>query len=175
MKLVEAEAGDLPEIVALMNFAFRGRGATASWNTEAPYIEGERTNLALLQSEIAAAPDARLLVHRVADRGVIVGSVWLEPTGEGVWYLGSLTVDPTLQKGGMGRTLLAAAEVWVRARGATIVRMTVVNVRDTLIAWYERRGYARTGLTKPFPYDDDRFGVPLRDDLAFVVLEKTVG
>ena len=50
--------------------------------------------------------------------------------------------------------------------------MTVLHVRDTLIAWYQRRGYTLTGETKPFPYDDNRFGTPLRDDLYFVVLEK---
>jgi hypothetical protein len=50
--------------------------------------------------------------------------------------------------------------------------MTVVNLRDTLIAWYERRGYAPTGETEPFPYGDARFGAPRRDDLAFVVLRK---
>ena len=56
------------------------------------------------------------------------------------------------------------------APGGRSVRMTVVNVRDTLIAWYERRGYARTGATEPFPYEDARFGVPRRADLAFVEL-----
>ena len=50
--------------------------------------------------------------------------------------------------------------------------MTVVNVRVSLIAWYQRRGYALTGETEPFPYGDDRFGRPLRDDLHFVVLTK---
>ena len=53
-----------------------------------------------------------------------------------------------------------------------IIEMTVVSIRDTLIAWYERRGYRRTGEVRPFPYDDARFGIPRRDDLAFVVLEK---
>ena len=52
--------------------------------------------------------------------------------------------------------------------------MTVINVRDTLIAWYLRRGYQRTGATEPFPYGNDRVGKPLRPDLAFVVLEKTL-
>ena len=50
--------------------------------------------------------------------------------------------------------------------------MGVLNVRDALIAWYERRGYQRTGKTEPFPYGDNRFGTPLRDDLEFVILEK---
>ena len=50
--------------------------------------------------------------------------------------------------------------------------MTVINVRDTLIAWYVRRGYALTGETEPFPYGDNRFGIPRRDDLHSVVLRK---
>ena len=54
------------------------------------------------------------------------------------------------------------------------MRLTVVNVRATLIAWYERRGYRLTGESQPFPYEDQRFGAPRRDDLEFVVLEKPV-
>jgi hypothetical protein len=50
----------------------------------------------------------------------------------------------------------------------------VVHLRDTLIAWYQRRGYLLTGETEPFPYHDQRFGWPLRDDLHFVVLEKEI-
>jgi hypothetical protein len=52
--------------------------------------------------------------------------------------------------------------------------MTVVHLRETLIGWYERRGYRRTGETEPFPYKDQRFGRPLRDDLHFVVLMKNL-
>lgn len=68
--------------------------------------------------------------------------------------------------------MLAAAEDWVRTHGGESVRMTVVNVRETLIAWYVRRGYRLTGETEPFPYGDDRFGTPLRADLSFVVLQR---
>ena len=38
---------------------------------------------------------------------------------------------------------------------------------DELIAFYERRGYVRTGIKKPFPYGDPRFGLPKRKDLQF--------
>ena len=54
------------------------------------------------------------------------------------------------------------------------MRMTVIDIRDELIAFYERRGYARTGIKKPFPYGDARFGMPQRDDLRFEVLEKAL-
>jgi ribosomal protein S18 acetylase RimI-like enzyme len=91
------------------------------------------------------------------------------------WYLGSLAVDPSLQNSGFGRRLLDAAEDYVASHGASLIEITVVSVRHALISWYERRGYARTGEIRPFPYGDDRFGRPLRDDLAFVVLEKRLG
>jgi GNAT superfamily N-acetyltransferase len=100
------------------------------------------------------------------------GCVWLEPLDAQTWYLGSLAADHARQNSGLGRRLLAAAEDWIRAHGGTRVRMTVVNVRETLIAWYLRRGYQLTGETEPFPYGDNRFGTPLRDDLSFVVLQR---
>ena len=52
------------------------------------------------------------------------------------------------------------------------MRMTVIDIRDELIAFYERRGYGRTGIKKPFPYGDERYGIPKRKDLRFEILEK---
>lgn len=170
MRLAAAKEAELPEIVDLINGAFRGSGKNASWNTEAAFIHGNRTTLALLKGELALHPKAELLAAHTGEN--LVGCVWLEPVTSEVWYLGTLAVAPQLQKAGVGRELLALAEKWVQDRGAKTVRMRVVNVRDTLIAWYLRRGYGLTGETEPFPYGDNRFGTPLRDDLNFVVLEK---
>ncbi len=86
--------------------------------------------------------------------------MWLEPLANETWYVGSLTVTPSLQNSQAGRRLLAAAEGWVRAQGGARIRMTVVNVRESLIAWYERRGYHSTGELEPFPYVDGPFGTP---------------
>ena len=88
------------------------------------------------------------------------------------WYLGLFTIDPAIAETTPGPRFLSAAEDFAKAHGARLMRMGVLNVRDALIAWYERRGYARTGETEPFPYGDDRFGKPLRDDLVFAILEK---
>jgi ribosomal protein S18 acetylase RimI-like enzyme len=172
MMLRHAVEADYSAIADLANLAFRGTGASASWNSEAGFITGERLNESQLRADIAAKPEANLLVYRDQPDGSLLGTVWLEPRMEGVWYLGLLTVRPDLQKRQLGRALLAAAEDFARANGARCMRMTVVNVRETLIAWYRRRGYAATGETQPFPYGDDRFGKPLRDDLHFVVLGK---
>ncbi|MEH0196883.1 GNAT family N-acetyltransferase [Caulobacter sp. CCNWLY153] len=162
-------------LVALVNSAYRGQGAQAGWTTEAGYIDGQRIDLESLQADLDAAPQALILTARDEPDGPILGCVWLEPAEARVWYLGMLTIRPDLQDRQLGRTLLAAGETYAKQRGADRMQMTVVHIRDTLIAWYERRGYALTGETRPFPHGDDRFGKPLRDDLAFVVMEKVLG
>jgi GNAT superfamily N-acetyltransferase len=169
--LVPAADADLPEVVTLANRAFRSVGPGASWNSEAEFIDGQRIDLPMLRADIRNNPEGRLLLWRGED-GALLGAVWLEPAGDSAWYLGLLTVRPDLQAQGMGRKLLAAAEDSARALGAGRIRMTVVNIRQPLIEWYLRRGYSLTGETKPFPYGDERFGRPLRDDLEFVLMEK---
>jgi GNAT superfamily N-acetyltransferase len=89
-----------------------------------------------------------------------------------MWCLGSLKVDPTLQNTGFSRELLQAAKKYAEEHGASRIEMTVLNVRDSLIAWYQRRGDALTSERRPFPHGDDRFGTPTRDDLEFLVLAK---
>ena len=167
--LEPATEADHAAIVALVNQAYRGLGAQAQgWNLETGVIEGERTTLALLREDLAAKPHARLMLHKNAQ--TLLASVWLEPMGDGDWYLGLLAIRPDLQAQGLGRRMLDASEAHVAANGGTRVVISVLNVREALIGWYERRGYVRTGAVAPYPYGDDRFGRPLREDLAFVIL-----
>jgi len=84
-------------------------------------------------------------------------------------------VRPTLQGGGLGKAVLAEAERLVVERwGVSEMHMTVISVREELIEWYERRGYRRTGKMSPFPYGDERFGLPKRDGLEFELLVKVL-
>jgi GNAT superfamily N-acetyltransferase len=170
IQLEPATEADLAEIAALSNWAYRGTGEVASWTMES-YLEGERTTEEALRADLAASPNAQVLAWR-DEAGELQGHCWLEPGADEVWRLGLLSVRPDRQDRKLGRTLLSAAEDHARTRGARRMQMTVINVRDTLIAWYQRRGYALTGETRAFPYGDDRFGKPLRDDLCFVVLER---
>jgi len=173
MPLYPAASADLPAVAALVNSAYRGEVSRQGWTTEADYMDGQRTDAKTLAADLAANPRARLLLLRDAPDAELLGTVWLEPVAAGeAWYLGMLTVRPDLQARQLGRTLLAAAEDAAAGQGAQRVRMTVISIRDSLIAWYQRRGYALTGETRPFPYGDANVGRPLRDDLSFVVLEK---
>ncbi|CAN5712196.1 GNAT family N-acetyltransferase [soil metagenome] len=174
MPLYPATAADLPALVDLVNSAYRGETSRQGWTTEADYLEGQRIELETLTRDLAETRGAALFMWRDDPDTPLLGTVWLEPAEPGVWYLGMLTVRPDLQARRLGRSLLHAAEAVAERKGARRIRMTVVNIRDTLIAWYGRRGYDPTGETRPFPYGDNRFGDPLRDDLAFVVLEKAL-
>ena len=173
MPLIPAADSDLDAVAALVNSAYRGETSRAGWTTEADYLDGQRTDAATLRADLAESPGAALLTLREEPDGPILGTVWLEPAQDGAWYLGMLTVDPQRQNSGLGRQLLEAAEGYARDHfHCSRAEMTVIALRTELIAWYERRGYARTGEVRPFPYDDQRFGVPRRDDLAFIVMEK---
>jgi len=165
---------DVEKIVALMNRAYRGTGEANSWTSEDAYINGDRITAATLRAEMAEKPEALFLKWVEDSNFGPLGSVCLEPVHPETWYLGSLAIDPKVQNSGLGKKLLYTAEKWIKERGGKKVRMSVVNVRDTLISWYCRHGYKLTRETEPFPYSDNRFGVPTRNDLHFIILEKTI-
>jgi predicted N-acetyltransferase YhbS len=170
IELTEATPADHPAVIAMTNRAFRAPAGQAAWKVET-LVGGQRIDAALLADDLAQ-PGARLLIWR--EGGEHLGHVRLDAGADGVWHLAMLTVDPDRQDGGLGRRLLAGAEGFARAHGARVMHMTVVHQRPELIAWYERRGYALTGETEPFPYGDDRFGTPLQEGLYFDVLEKAL-
>ena len=171
MHLEPATSDDLPALHALVESAYRGASARRGWSHEADLLEGQRTDLAALEAMLDD-PAQHLLVFR--DNDVLRACVALTDKGDGLAYLGMLTVDPQRQAAGLGRIILAAAEDHTAAFGASRVEMTVIAQRAELVAWYQRRGYALTGEQRPFPHRDPRFGLPKRDDLVFVVLEKTL-
>ncbi|WP_372707995.1 GNAT family N-acetyltransferase [Brevundimonas sp.] len=170
LSIREGTAANVPALHCLIESAYRGEASRAGWTTEADLLDGQRTDPDDL-ADILADPKQALLS---AWRGEgLVGCVLIADRGEGTGYLGMLSVSPTLQNGGVGRALVEAAHAELARRfGALRVRISVLPRRDTLIAWYERLGYACTGETLPFPYGDPRFGLPKRDDLFFLVLER---
>jgi len=164
-----AGAADIDAIVALVESAYRGESGLRGWTTESHLLDGQRTD-AMDVAEVIARPDSRILL---AERdGQLVASCHVERQGD-AGYFGMFAVDPEQQGGGLGKQVLAQAERVARDDWqCRAMRMTVIVQREELIAWYVRRGYHRTGEYHPFPYGDERFGIPRRDDLRFEVLVK---
>jgi len=164
-----ANERDVAAIVTLVNSAYRGTASRRGWTSEEHLIEGPRTSPEAIEA-LLGAPDSVMLLLR--GQTALNGCVHLQKQAGGVTYLGTLSVRPAMQGSQFGRHMLSAGEKYAREHfGATAIEMTVVNLREELIAWYERRGYRRTGEIRPFP-DDTRFGTPTRDDLKFVVLRR---
>lgn len=168
-----ATAADIEAVAALTESAYRGDASRAGWTTEADLLDGQRTDAGEVAALIARDDVCLLLAER---DGKLLASCVLERlsgTHAGDGYFGMFSVRPEAQGAGTGRAMLAEAEriareVW----HCKAMRMTVIDVRDELIAWYARRGYRRTGVYKSFPYGDPHFGIPKRDDLRFEWLVK---
>ena len=170
LRFRDATEADLEALLALVTSAYRGDASRVGWTTDADLLDGERIDRDVLLADMRQ-PRSRVLLAERGDELLACAHV-AELGGGG--YFGMFAVRPERQGGGLGKSVLAEAERVVREEwNLPVIRMTVIDVRDELIAWYQRRGYHRTGIVKPFPYGDARFGIPRRDDLRFEVLEKT--
>ena len=167
-----ATLDDLAAVHALVERAYRGEDARRGWTHEADLLDGQRTDHEALRAVIESAAQVLLLGD---DDGRLVGCVQIADEGQGLSYVGMLSVDPDAQAMGLGKKLLAAAERHARdAYKALRIELTVIGRRRELVAYYERRGYRLTGEQRPFPLDDSRFGLPRARDLDFVVMVKTL-
>jgi ribosomal protein S18 acetylase RimI-like enzyme len=166
LAITTATPADGPALKVLLETAYRGDSARQGWNHEADILDDERIEREELDA-LLADPAVTILTARTG--GDLIGCVAVTrkdaKANAALAYLGMLCVLPTLQSAGLGRKLLDAAEDLARAHGIAVMEMTVIEGRDALIGWYERRGYAFTEERRPFPV--------LRDPpISFVVLEK---
>jgi GNAT superfamily N-acetyltransferase len=164
-----AQAADAVSIVALVESAYRGESSQKGWTTEADLLDGQRTDVAEVL-QLLQAPASQVIL--AFDDGALVASAHIQMHADGC-HFGMFAVVPTLQGAGVGKALLAEGERRaVLDFAATEMRMWVIWMRESLIAFYHRRGYRLTGEREEFPYDDANFGLPKRADLYFVVLSK---
>lgn len=161
----------LPAIHTLVENSFRGRLAEKGWCSEAEFFTGARiTPEGMLEK--FNSPNTTFLAG-YDPSGALVTCCEIAKKDDNVCYFGLFAVDPEKQGGGIGSQVLSEAERYARAElGCTKMEMQVIDRRDTLIAYYVRRGYLQTKETRPFPYDLFGDGTILRDDLRFAVLVK---
>jgi ribosomal protein S18 acetylase RimI-like enzyme len=167
MTITPATLADVPELVDLINSAYRGESSKKGWTTEANLIDGQRINKESLEQQITDLQT--VILKNTNNEGQITGCVYLQKQRDKV-YLGMLTVSPTLQANGLGKQLLNAAEAYAQSINCTAITMTVITTRTELINWYERRGYTKTGQTVPLVIPE-QFG-RLKQPLEMYIMEK---
>ncbi len=170
LSIAAAEQQDAGQIAALVNSAYRGESSRQGWTTEADLLAGRRTDTEEILSLISSGDSLFLLCKAGAE---LVGSVHLQKQADQV-YFGMLAVNPSLQGQGIGKQLmreaeLAARQIW----GAGKAVISVISCRNELIAFYERRGYRRTGISKEFPVNPELW-TPKVKDLRLDILEKVL-
>ncbi|OXA83294.1 GNAT family N-acetyltransferase [Flavobacterium hercynium] len=167
--ITKATVEDIPALTTLINAAYRGETSKKGWTTEAHLLEGKRTNEEEM-TQIILEPNNTILKY--TQNNQIIGSVLLVEKKEEL-YLGMLTVSPELQNGGIGKKMLAEAENYAKSLGLHRIIMTVISVREELLAWYIRHGYKDTGKREAFPQSDIHITIS-EEPLEFMYLEKRI-
>jgi GNAT superfamily N-acetyltransferase len=179
LRFRHATEHDIPALIALVTSAYRGDVSKQGWTTEADLLDGQRIDAEMIRADLAQ-PQSIVLIAEEDGHLLACAHVTVEADARNdidgaprAAYFGMFSVSPDAQGGGIGKVVLAEAErIAHETLGCMRMRMTVIDCRDELIAFYVRRGYVRTGIKKTFPYGDPRYGLPKRDDLQFEILEK---
>ncbi len=177
-----ATESDIPRINLLVNGAYRGEYAKKGWTSEAHILGGQRTDEMALLDELRlkgsffylleADPKAEESQNSSSFEKKLQACILIQ-IKQDFAYFGMITVDPGSQNQGLGRLVLENAEKIIERFQIRKIKMYVISERQELIDWYLRRGYILNGEREAFPSSNPRFGVPLKSNLEFVVLEKT--
>lgn len=167
--ITKASLKDVPSLNTLINSAYRGESSKKGWTTEANILEGLRTTEEELTTTIL---NPKNTILKFTENNQVIGCVLLVEKEQQL-YLGMLTVSPELQNGGVGKKLLLNAEIHAQALELPKIVMTVISVREELIAWYKRNGYEDTGAREPFPASNVHIPIA-RKPLEFIILEKRI-
>jgi len=165
----KAKIEDIAEIVSLVESAYRGETSRNGWTTEADLLDGQRTDHNEISSLIRQ-PDSEIILCE--EQTMLLASVHIVNKTSSA-YLGMFAVDPQQQGKGIGKAVLSYVESQIKNQwSCKSIEMTVIKQRNELIRWYQKRGYEITGELRDFPYGNENYGIPRRDDLQLKVLKK---
>ena len=145
------EIADTSALVPLINVAFIA---------EQIAIDGDRINAEKLQSYFKTG---RFLVVE-NDQG-LAGCVYVELRGVR-GYIGLLALRPELKGRGLGRKLMASAEVYLANAGCEAADLRTISARNDLLPMYKHLGYREIG-TEQMPQE-----IRLKVPCHFIVMSK---
>lgn len=168
-----------PELVKLVNSAYRGESSKRGWTTEADLLEGQRIDydelVKIIETEgssILMASNETQEIIACCELKIVPASYFYPSTVPSKnLYFGMFTVKPEMQNQGIGRQFLEKIIEYGQKWNLKLAQMTVITQRTELIAYYERQGFHRKSVTVPFP-EDPRFGIPKVKNLVMQLFEK---
>lgn len=170
----EATIEDIPNLVPMINEAYRVENSAVRWKSESDLLDGQRTDAEALHNQIEN-PNTKFIIMETDESKEthrLIGCVQIENMGPFA-YMGTITIRLHKQNNGLAKKLILYAEEYIRKHWQLKdVKMTVIGQRSELISYYGRLGYHPTGQKESFPITDRRFGKPRRADLYFEVLVK---
>jgi ribosomal protein S18 acetylase RimI-like enzyme len=129
-ELRRAVPADIPAIVDLINRAFA---------VEKFFKSGERTDATQVMEMMQ---QGEFLLLSVA--GELTACMYVR-INDGRCYAGTLAVEPTQQRSGIGRRMMKEAEEYARAHRCEVMDIRIVNVRPELAEIYSKLGFVPTG------------------------------
>jgi len=156
MRIRTATEADFEPILNLVNAAF---------HVERTFKNQDRLTAADLESYFKTGI---FLISE--DAGQITGCIYVKHNRERA-YFGLLAIDPSRQKTGLGRRLVAAAEEFARETGARFMDMKFIHLRTELPGIYARLGYHVTG-TEAYPPERHHM---LTQPVHFICMSKELG
>lgn len=172
LNFFKAELVDAEPVAKLINSAYRGETSRKGWTTEADILDGLRTTTAEV-GKMINRDDAFILIGVVNDE--IVATISCERqviAFKHTVHFGMIAVKPSLQNKGHGKDMINAAETMTKREWRVAgFHMTVISLRQEVIEFYERLGYARTGEFEEFP-ENPTLWQPKVDGLNLQVLAK---
>ena len=169
-KIQHAHFNHAEALTQLVNAAYRPQHVVANaWTHESDWVSGQRIDVAQMRD---ALNQKNTVILILMDHEHLLACVQVEQCGDFA-YIGMLSVLPELQNAGLGKIMLDAAENFAQTQwNIKKFKMSVIRVRDSLIAYYLRRGYVPTGECFDYPLEAN-VGVP-KTDLQLEYLIKTV-
>ena len=170
MAIRNATSADVPELLNLVNSAYRGEISRQGWTSEVDILDGTRTDSTMLIDQINTQ-NAAILIYIDENTDQIIGALYQEISGIKL-YVSMLSVSPLAQGRGIGRTLLDHAAAYGRQHNCIALSGTIIGGRSELMDWYLRYGFRYTGNKFPFPADT-RFGKP-KKPIELLEIEKDI-
>ncbi|KAF6522663.1 hypothetical protein HZS61_014191 [Fusarium oxysporum f. sp. conglutinans] len=135
-----ATEGDAPRLQELIEAAFRFTDAHIDWVGSPELAETFNIDISVIIDRITSN-DSKFLVASDTPNGPIIGCVNVMRKAPDYGRLCLLAVDPTLQRGGLGRKLVAYGEEYLtKDFGVGKIGLNALHTRKALIRWYEKLG-----------------------------------